>query len=236
MGQPVERALREDGIVEEGDPLVDGPVARDEGRGTPVALEDDLVQIARLLGAEATQPEVIDDEEVGGEQSPEGLLGRVVRPGLMEPLEHAIGAEEEDIVPGAAGRMTEGASQESLPDPDGAEEDHVFLTLEEAEREEILHTVAIEGDRGVPVESLEGLLLLEAGPGETQCQVLVISAIDLVLEHELEEVELRNLRLPGVRRPVGQRRQDARELQALEHGLERLADLGGHGSRSPSCG
>lgn len=160
----------------------------------------------------------------------------MVGAGLVQGLEHAVGAQEEDVVAGPAGRVAEGAGEECLPDAHGPEEDHVLAALEECQGEEVLHAVAVEGDRGVPVETLEGLLLLEAGPGESQGQVLVVPPVDLVLQDELEEIELRKLRLPGVGQAVGERRQQARELEALEDGLERLADLGGHGSGSPSCG
>jgi len=154
----------------------------------------------------------------------------------VEPLEHAIGSKEEHVVAGAAGGVAQGTGEEGLPDSDRADEEDVFLALEEAEGEEVLHAVAIEGDRGVPVEALEGLLLFEAGAAQTQRQVLVVAAIDLVLKHELEEVEFRELRLPGVGDAIRERRQDARELQALEEGLERWVDLHRHGSGSPSCG
>lgn len=93
----------------------------------------------------------------------------------MQGLEHAVGAEEEDVVPGATCRVAEGAGEEGLPDAHRPEEDHVLAALEEAQGEEALHAVAVEGDRGVPVEALEGLLLLEAGPVEAQAQVLVVS-------------------------------------------------------------
>lgn len=85
---------------------------------------------------------------------------------LEEELEEAVGAEEEDVVARAAGGVAERAGEEGLPDANGAEEDHVFLPFDEAEAEEIPDAVAIEGDRGVPVEGFEGLLLFEAGARE----------------------------------------------------------------------
>jgi len=236
VSEPVERALGEDRVVEQGDPLLDGAVAGDDGRGAAVALEDHLVEVARLLRAQAAQAEVVEDEQIGGEQPAEDLLGRVVGARLVQGLEHAVGAEEEHVAAGPAGGVAQRAGEEGLAHAHGPEEDHVLLALEEAEGEEVLDPVAVEGDGGVPVEALEGLLLLEAGPGQAQGEVLVVAAVDLVLEDELEEVELRELRLPGVGDAVGERRQQARELQALEHGLERLADLGRHGSRSPFGG
>ena len=59
--EPVERALRQDRIVEERDPLLDCPIGGQDRRGAPVALEDHLVEVARLLGREPAQAGVVDE-------------------------------------------------------------------------------------------------------------------------------------------------------------------------------
>lgn len=60
VGEPVEGALGQHGIVEERDPLVDGPVAGHDRRRAAVALADDLVEVARLPCVEAAQAEVVN--------------------------------------------------------------------------------------------------------------------------------------------------------------------------------
>ena len=60
MGEPIESALRQDRVVEERDPLLDGAVAGDDGRGPPMPLEQDLVEVIGLLGSKAPQGEVVD--------------------------------------------------------------------------------------------------------------------------------------------------------------------------------
>ena len=99
------------------------------------------------------------------------------------------------------------------------------MALEEAQAEEILDAVAVEGHGRVPVEAFEGLLLLEACTGDPHREVLLVAPVDLVLEREFEELELTQLRLLRVRHPIGERRQKAREFETLHHGLERLVDL-----------
>lgn len=171
-----------------------------------MALEDDLVEVARLLCGEAPQAEVVDDEQVRREQAPNRLLGRVIGPCLMKSREQPIGAQEEHRVSRATGGVAERTGEEGLPDPDRSDKDRVLVALEEAQAEEVLHAIAIEGDGGIPVEAFERLLLLEAGSIESDREILMIAPIDLVLEHELEELELRKLRLPGVGDAIGQRR------------------------------
>jgi hypothetical protein len=63
VGEAVEGALGQDGVIEEGGPFVDGPVGGDDGGGAAVALDDDLVEVAGLLGVEAAEAEVVEDVE-----------------------------------------------------------------------------------------------------------------------------------------------------------------------------
>ena len=185
-----------------------------------MALEDDFVEVARLLGIEAAQREVVDDEDVGSEEAAEHPLGGVIGAGLVEVLEEVVGAQEEDVAAGAAGGVSQRAGEKRFPDADGAEEDGVLVALDEAETEEVAHAIAIEGNGGVPVEAFQGLLLVEAGAIESEGEIRVIAPVDLVLEDEFEEVEFRELRLLGIRDAVRERGEHARELEALEHRLE----------------
>jgi len=209
VGEPIEGALRQDRIVEERDPLLDGAVAGQHRGPSPMPLQDHFVEVAGLLRVESAQAEVVDDEHVGSEQPPQHLLGGVIGPGLVQHLEEAIGTQEEHVLAGAAGRVSECRSEEGLADADGSQEDHVLLPFDEAETEEVSDAIAIEGDGGVPDEALERLVFIEAGTHQPQAEALVVATLDFVGEHELEEVELREFRLPGVRHPVGQRRQQA---------------------------
>jgi hypothetical protein len=65
VGEAVDGGLREDRVIEQRDPLVDRPIAREERRRAPMALEDDLVEVARLARVEAPEAEVVDDQDVG---------------------------------------------------------------------------------------------------------------------------------------------------------------------------
>jgi hypothetical protein len=167
-----------------------------------VVLEDHFIEVAGLLEIEAPQTKVIEDQDIGGKHSPERPLGGVVGPGLVEPLKHPICPQEEHLLARPASGMADGTGQKRLPHSDRAEEDDILVAFEEAEAEEVLDAVAIEGHGCIPVEVFEGLLLLEASAGNPNAQVLLVPAIDLVLQRELKEVELREFRLPRVRDPV----------------------------------
>ena len=68
IGQPVQGAVAEDGVIEEVEPFVHGPVAGDDEAGRSVAMEDQFVEIGGLLGCEPVQAEVVEDEQVGREE------------------------------------------------------------------------------------------------------------------------------------------------------------------------
>lgn len=188
VGQAVEGALGQDGIVEERDPLLDGPVGGNDGGASPVTLDDDLVEVAGLLGVEAAEPKIVDDKEVRGEETPEHPLSGVIGPGLVDELEQRIAPEEEHPAPGPAGAVSKGTGKERLSNAYRPKEEDVLVAIEEAEVEEVTDPVPVEGDRGIPVEVLEGVVLLEPGPVETGGEVLVLPAVDFVLESKFEEV------------------------------------------------
>ena len=190
-----------------------------------MTLDDDLVEVAGLLRVQAAEPEVVEDEQVRREQRADDALGGVVGPGLVDHPKHVVAAEEEGLEAGAAGAVSQGAGEDGLADADGSEEEHVLALLEKRKAEEITHAVAVEGDRRVPVEVLEGVRLREAGAVEAVREVLVLPPVDLVLKRELKEVEGSEPGLGRLGGPVGQDGDEPRELEPLEHGLERGFDI-----------
>jgi len=83
--------------MEEEDPLGDGPVGSDDGGDPAVPLDDDLVGVPGLLGIEPAESEVVDDDQVRGEEAPPHPLGGVVGPGLMdEPAQGVVSQKQDD--------------------------------------------------------------------------------------------------------------------------------------------
>ena len=123
--------------------------------------DEHLVDVVGLDPVEGPQAEVVNDEQVGTDEPAKNLVGGVVGPRLEQLLEQGVGAGEEHLLAGAAGRVAQGTGQEGLAHADRSHEDHVLAPLHEAHAEQLADPVAVEGDRGVPVEVLEGLLLGE---------------------------------------------------------------------------
>lgn len=83
----------------------------------------------------------------------------------MERLQELGDGDAADVVAGAAGSVPEGAGEEGLPHADGTAEDDVLLLGQPVRAEGLADAGAIEADRAVPHDLLEGGGLLgdEAG-------------------------------------------------------------------------
>ena len=166
--QSIEGALSQDRVVEQRDPFLDAPVTGEDRRGSLVPLDDQLVEVARLDRVEAAETEIVEDEDVGRDEFSQELAGARVRAGLVELAEEVIDTDSEDVPPRPAGGVSQGRGEMTFPDADRAHKDHILVLLEESQREEMLDAIAVEGDRSVPVEVFESLLLGESGLLESE--------------------------------------------------------------------
>ena len=116
LGEAVNGRLRPHRIREGGEPLVGAPIrGHDDGPG-PVALEEELVDVAALGRVHGVEAEVIEDEEVDGDEPPHLGLDGVIEARVAERLEQAIGADGEDGGAARAGEVAEGMSDEIQKD------------------------------------------------------------------------------------------------------------------------
>jgi len=59
VGQAVQGAVAENGVVEEAEPFLHGPVAGDDEAGGPVLVDDQLIEVGGLLGGEAMEAQIV---------------------------------------------------------------------------------------------------------------------------------------------------------------------------------
>ena len=72
VGQAVQGAVAQDGVFEEAEPFLHRQVAGDDEAGDPVSADDQLVEVGGLLGGEPVQAQVVQDEQVRGQEGAEG--------------------------------------------------------------------------------------------------------------------------------------------------------------------
>ena len=143
VGQAVQGAVAEDGIVKEAEPLVHGPVAGVDEAGRPVPVEDELVEVGGLLGGQAMESQVIEDEQVGREERPEGAVCRVVHSGLGHGSEEVVGVDETDGMFGADGGVAQGLGEEALADTGGAHQQDMLAPVEKLQGEDGVQQAAV---------------------------------------------------------------------------------------------
>src|SRR5260370_383392 len=147
VSEAVQRAVGEDGIVEEGHPVLHRGVTRDDRGGPAMALDEHIVEIA---AGELAQAEVVEEAQVRREPAPQFPLEGIIGPGLMERLQELGDGDAADAVAGAAGTEPEGAGEEGLPHADVTAEDDLLLLGQPVQPEELADAGAIEADRAVP--------------------------------------------------------------------------------------
>ena len=81
VGRSAWDAVVQDGVVDEAEPVLHRPVAGHDEGGDPAPADDQFVQVGRLLAGEAVQSQVVQDEQVRGQEGTEGVVHRVVDPG-----------------------------------------------------------------------------------------------------------------------------------------------------------
>ena len=90
VDQAVQGAFREDGIGEEGVPVLRAAVGRDDAGGPSGALVDELIEVLSLSLGELLDSEVIQDQEIGLDVKAEPLLPGSVGPSSAQVAQEAV--------------------------------------------------------------------------------------------------------------------------------------------------
>jgi hypothetical protein len=89
--------------------------AGQQDRAAFVSFVDDVVEILGTRRAQRLEPEVVEDEEMGGIASEAGVARRVGA-APRQVGEHLVGAHEEDLVAAATGFVRQGLGEVALAD------------------------------------------------------------------------------------------------------------------------
>jgi hypothetical protein len=84
-----------------------------------MAFDQYLVGVTALGGVERVEAEVVDDEEVDGEELAQRLLVGVIEPRVLERLEEPVGGEDEEVYPWRNASQPRACARKVLPTPTG---------------------------------------------------------------------------------------------------------------------
>ena len=155
---------------------------------TPVAFDDQLVDVGGVERVHRLQGEVIKDEQIDAEQLAELGVVAVVEPGSPELLEEDVGPFGDDGVAATDRGVAEGGGHERLADADGSHDHHVVAGIDEPQRAQLVPGLPVERDLGGVVPVVERHVGVEAGGPSPQGGGGGFPAGDLIGQHELEEL------------------------------------------------
>ena len=224
MQEAVEQRGGERGVVvEDFGPGFERPIGAHQDGAALVALGDDLEQ---QVGAELVDgeiPDFVHDDQRGFQIALHGALEGSGAGGGREGVDDVDGAGEQHRVAAGTRGLTQGDTQVSFAETDGAQEDHVGLLLDEVQTEEVLDLRSVDFLRPAPLELIEGLLHREARPSDALRETFILAAGHLALDQALQVIEVPPALLGGGLGEFMVIRTDMRQLQALQQFGEGVA-------------
>jgi len=227
VSQTIEDGVGHQGIFKEVHPFLDMTAAGDHEGGGCVALDDQFVKILSLFGREFLKTEVVHDQERGADEAKEFLFKRVIRSTLEQSFEEQSGSDHQDVDSTAAGAVAQGIGEMGLTDSDGAAEEDIFVSFDEAEAEEVSDVFPIQGDGRLPVKPFKGLFGMNQGLHESSGQSVLFSSLPFVVKDQFEEGLVGELLASGIGHPVGQRGEQTGETQVFEDLFQFVTDFHG---------
>ena len=219
-GEAVDSTLSPDGVGECGEPFVGAAVGGNQDTARAVSFDEYLVDIAAFLGIHLVKAEIVDDEEIDGEELTHLWFMGVCEACMSEGFEHVVGGGSDDGVLSGACDVGDGVCEEGLAHTDGADNDRVVMSLDEAEGDELIKKVLIEGDFGRGIPPFEAKVGIEVCLLGTKGGGLGVAAGDLVREDEQEEILVRHLLLASEGQALGESVEKFGKLESAEHCLE----------------
>ena len=158
MEEAVEHGGDGGGVAKQLAPVFDGPVRGEHGAGPLVAAHDDFEQFLGGGGRELAHAEVVDDQQRDGARSSMCSLRVPSSDGVGHFIEQDVGLAVEDAVALLDRGLADGLREVALARAGRAEEQDVFVAVDELAGGEVEDQPAIHLLVEVEVEGVEGLV------------------------------------------------------------------------------
>src|SRR3954471_17925233 len=157
--EAVEDSVGEHRVADDVVPALDGDLAGDDRGCAPMAIFDDLEQIAALGGAEDGQAPVVENEQLDASERLQEPTVTAVAAGERERFEQAQHAVVQDGAVVAAGLMTEGARDPTFTRARGATDQQVLMAVDPAAGDETREDSPVEATRRAQIDVLDAGVL-----------------------------------------------------------------------------
>ena len=156
MANAVEYGIGERGFVDDVVPCGNRELAGDQDRASPMAVLNDLHQIAALSGVQTIGAPIIENEQVSFHKGSEQAGKASVAMGQVEIGEQAGQPLIDDDEVVAAGFLAQGASEPGLPDPARTSDHQIAGVFDPAPGRELLEQGPVQFAWRAEVDILDG--------------------------------------------------------------------------------
>src|SRR5690348_5739642 len=146
-------------IANEGVPFVDGDLTGENGRATPIAFLEDLVEVTTGTRVERFEAPIVEDEELDAGETAQDAGIAAITAGEREFGEELGNPLIENRAVVAASLVTQGASKPTFADPGGPAQNQIVVRVDPLAIGELVEQSTVEAAWGSVIDVLDAGLL-----------------------------------------------------------------------------
>ena len=148
MNEPVKDGVGVSRVANEGVPFVDRDLTGKNGRATPIAFLEDLVEVTTGAGVERFEAPIVEDEELDAGETAQDAGIAAVTAGEREFGKELGNPLIKNRAVIAASLVTEGTGKPTFADPGGPAQDQIVVRVDPLAIGEPLEQSAVEAACG----------------------------------------------------------------------------------------
>src|SRR6516165_644503 len=188
VNEPVEDGVGICRVTDEGVPFVDRDLTGENGRATPIAFLEDLVEITTCTGVERFEAPIIEDQKLDASETTQDAGIATVTSGEREFGEELGNPLIENRAVIAAGLVTQGTSKPRFAHAGRSAQDQIVVRVDPLGIGELVEQSAVEAAWGSVIDVLDAGLLAQSGIAQSGGQPLVAAMGELAIDQQRKPV------------------------------------------------
>jgi len=188
LNEPVKDGVGISRVANEGVPFVDRDLTGENGRATPMAFLEDLVEVTTGAGVERFEAPIVEDEELDAGETAQDAGIAAVTAGEREFGKELGNPLIKNRAVIAASLVTEGTGKPTFADPGGPAQDQIVVRVDPLAIGELLEQSAVEAACGSVIDVLDAGLLAQPGIAQPGGKPLVAAMSELAIDQQRKPV------------------------------------------------
>jgi hypothetical protein len=172
VNEPVENGVGICRIANEGVPFVDGDLTGENGRATPIAFLEDLVEVTTGTRVERFEAPIVENEELDAGETAQDAGIAAITAGEREFGEELGNPLIQNRAVVAAGLVTQGTSKPRFAHAGRPAQDQIVVRVDPLTIGELVKQSAVEAACGPVIDVLDAGLLAQSGVAQPGGQPL----------------------------------------------------------------